>query len=207
MQKKQKALARVLCVVLSLCCVLMSAPLTYAEGLLQLVIDDNVYNRVILDAGSLELYHWKFDASEDKLTLKNFGTSSSPKGQIFAFPYGGAMTIELIGDNYIRLDDSSPLLVVGDITFTGTGRLTVYSNSMYCISTDYSVSVTESASLHLEGMAGIMALKGFSADTTGSVIINATLRLIRRPSRSCAATAPAWRCATGFTPSTTSRAT
>lgn len=178
MQKKQKALARVLCVVLSLCCVLMSAPLTYAEGLLQLVIDDNVYNRVILDAGSLELYHWKFDASEDKLTLKNFGTSSSPKGQIFAFPYGGAMTIELIGDNYIRLDDSSPLLVVGDITFTGTGRLTVYSNSMYCISTDYSVSVTESASLHLEGMAGIMALKGFSVDTTGSVIINATRKAI-----------------------------
>ena len=126
MKKKQKALARVLCLVLSLCCVLMSAPLTYAEGLLQLVIDDNVYNRVILDAGSLELYHWKFDASEDTLILKNFGTSSSPKGKIFAFPYGGAMTIELIGDNYIRLDDASPLLVVGDITFTGTGKLTVY---------------------------------------------------------------------------------
>ena len=178
MKKNRKALVRVICLVLSFCCVLMSAPFTYAEGLLQLVIDGDTYNKVILDAGSLELYHWKFDASEDTLTLKNFGTSSSPKGKIFAFPYGGALTIELIGDNYIRLDEASPLLVVGDITFTGTGRLTVYSHSMYCISTDYSVSVTESASLHLEGMAGIMALKGFSVDTTGSVIINATRKAV-----------------------------
>ena len=178
MKKKYKGFIRLFCLLLSVCFVFASAPISNAEGLLQLIIDNNVYNKVILDAGSLALSHWKFDASEDTLTLENFGTSSNPKGKIFAFPYGGALTINLIGDNYIRVDDESPLLVVGDITFTGTGRLTVYCNSMYGISTDYSVSVTESASLHLECMAGIMALQGFSVNTTGSVIINSTRKAV-----------------------------
>lgn len=172
MKKSTKILSSILCAVCCIALVFSSAPVSNAAGLMRFVIDDKTYTKVYNDMGVLELVHWNYDASEDVLKLKNFGTSEKPQTPIFAYPYSGSMTIELIGDNYIQATHDMAMIFIGNITFTGTGSLTIICNDSYAIFSDYVVSIKEGVTLNISGLAGITAGKGLNIDTTGSVNIH-----------------------------------
>lgn len=178
MKRKTKVLISLFCAVLCAAMVIFSAPVSRAAGMMRLDIDDNTYTKVYTDTGALALVGWTYDASEDTLRLKNFGTAEKPKSPIFAYPYSGSMTIELNGDSYIKASGSLALTVIGHIKFTGTGSLTVISTDTYGINTDYTITVSESASLNVTGLAGIMALKGMTIDTNGSVNVHTSRKSI-----------------------------
>ncbi len=178
MKRRTKVLISALCVMLCAALAIASAPVSRAAGMMRLDIDNHVYTKVYSDIGTLALVGWTYDASEDTLRLKNFGSSDKPQTAIFAYPYSGTMTIELNGNNYIQASREMALTIIGHVKFTGTGSLTVICNDTYGINTDYTVTVSESASLNVTGLAGIMALKGMTIDTAGNVNIHTSRKCI-----------------------------
>lgn len=171
MKGTKKTLFRAFCVLLCFAVAVCTAPITRAAGLLRLIIDGNTYNRVYTDTGVLAITHWAYDASDDVLRLENFGTQESPQSKIFAYPYSGSMTVELIGDNYITVNRETAVSIIGNVTFTGTGSLTINCPDSYSIYTDYQLTVSQGASITINALAGITAEKGFVIDTTGSISI------------------------------------
>lgn len=178
MKRRTKVLISMLCVVMCAALAIASAPISHAVGLMRLDIDEHIYTKVYTDTGALALVGWTYDASEDTLRLENFGTAEKPQTPIFAYPYSGSMTIELNGDSYIQASNEMALTVIGHIKFTGTGSLTIICNDTYAINTDYTITVSESASLNISGLAGIMALKGITIDTAGSVNVHTSRKSI-----------------------------
>ncbi len=178
MKRRTKVLISLFCAALCAAMVIFSAPVSRAAGMMRLDIDDHTYTKVYSDTGALALVGWTYDASEDTLRLKNFGSADKPQSPIFAYPYSGSMTIELNGDNYIKASKSLALTIIGHVKFTGTGSLTVISTDTYGINTDYTITVSESASLNVTGLAGIMALKGMTIDTNGSVNVHTSRKSI-----------------------------
>lgn len=178
MKRKSKVFISILCVLICAAVIIMSAPVSHAAGMMRLDIDEHTYTKVYTDTGALALVGWTYDASEDTLRLKNFGTAEKPQTPIFAYPYSGSMTIELNGDSYIRASKEAAITIIGHVKFTGTGSLTIISTDTYAINTDYTVTVGESASLNITGLAGVMALKGVTIDTAGSINIHTSRKSI-----------------------------
>ncbi len=172
MKKGLKILLSAVCVALCLALAFGSAPVSRAAGMMRLIIDGKTYTKVYNDMGILDLTHWNYDFSTDTLKLKNFGSADSPQSEIMAYPYSGSMTIELTGDNYISVSRQMAIIIIGNVTFTGTGSLTIVCSDSYAIYSDYVVSIEESASLNINALAGITALKGFNVSTSGSVNIH-----------------------------------
>ncbi len=175
-----KALKRILfvfmCAFLAVACMVTTMPDVKAAGIMRMVIDGITYNKEYTDLGALALTHWHYDASEDKLTLENFGTSYEPKSELFVYPYSGNLTVELKGNSYIYASSKSAMIIIGNVKFIGDGSLTLICDNTYALNTDYMVSVTESSSLNIDGLAGIMAIKGINIDTTGNVNIHTSTR-------------------------------
>ncbi len=178
MKIAKKILSVFMCVLLSVVCLIATVPVARAAGIMRMVIDGQTYYKEYTDLGALELVNWHYDASEDKLTLENFGTSYQPKSDLFVYPYSGNLTVELRGNNYIYASSKSAMIVIGNVKFTGNGSLTLICDNSYALNTDYTVSVTESASLNIDGLAGIMAIKGVNIDTTSNVNIHTSTRCI-----------------------------
>lgn len=174
MKKGTKIFLRLLCVAFCVVLAVSTAPVSRAAGMMRFIIDDKVYNKVYNDMGSLVLTHWNYDASEDKLTLQNFGTSDSPETPIFIYPYSGNITVEIQGDNYIQASREMAMIIIGHVTFTGSGTLNIIAADTYGIYTDYSVTISDSANLNINALAGITALKGFDIHTAGTVNIHTT---------------------------------
>lgn len=173
MKQLKKALCVFLCAVLSFAIVFGTAPVTVAAGMLRLIVEDTVYSKVYTNIGSVALLHWSYDVSDDKLILSNFGTASNPKPMIFAYPYSGKLTVELRGDNYIKADGEPGLVFIGDVTFVGSGSLTLMCKDSYCFSSEYAFNVTEGVSMTMNGYCGVSAEGSISIDTTGSFNVNA----------------------------------
>ena len=165
-----------MCAFLAVACMLTTMPEVKAAGIMRMVIDGITYNKEYTDLGALALTHWQYDASEDKLTLENFGTSYNPKTEIFVYPYSGNLTVELKGNNYVYASSKSAMIIIGNVKFTGDGSLTLICDNTYALNTDYMVSITEGASLNIDGLAGVMAIKGINIDTTGNVNIHTSTR-------------------------------
>ncbi len=173
-KKGTKIFLRFLCLAVCVVLAVSMAPVSRAAGMMRLVIDQHTYSKVYNDMGSLALTHWNYDYSEDTLTLENFGTANSPQTPIFAYPYSGNMTVELRGNNYIKASREMAMIIIGHLTFTGSGTLTVIAADTYGIYTDYSVTIKDGASLNINALAGITGMKGFNIDTTGSINIHTT---------------------------------
>ena len=165
-----------MCAFLAVACMLTTMPEVKAAGIMRMVIDGITYNKEYTDLGTLALTHWQYDASEDKLTLENFGTSYNPKTELFVYPYSGNLTVELKGNNYVYASSKSAMIIIGNVKFTGEGSLTLICDNTYALNTDYMVSITEGASLNIDGLAGVMAIKGINIDTTGNVNIHTSTR-------------------------------
>lgn len=165
-----------ICAFLAVACMITTMPEVKAAGVMRMVIDGITYNKEYTDLGTLALTHWHYDASEDKLTLEDFGTSYEPKSELFVYPYSGNLTVELKGNSYIYASSKSAMIIIGNVKFTGNGSLTLICDNTYALNTDYTVSITESSSLNIDGLAGIMAIKGINIDTAGSVNINTSTR-------------------------------
>ena len=176
MKKAKKILLVFICVFLSLSCMITTVPVVRAAGIMRMVIDGITYYKEYTDLGSLALSHWHYDASEDVLTLENFGTTIKPKSELFVYPYSGNLTIELKGDNYIETSAKNAMIIIGNVKFTGDGSLTLVCDNTYAINTDYKVSITENASVNINALAGIMAIKGIDISTTGNVNIHTSTR-------------------------------
>lgn len=174
MKKGTKILLGLLSVALCAVLIFSTAPVSKAAGMMRFIIDDQVYNKVYNDMGSLLLTHYHYDYSEDKLTLENFGSADSPETPLFIYPYSGNITIELKGNNYIKAEREMALIIIGNVTFTGDGTLNVISADTYGIYTDYKVTVAESASLNINALAGITAIKGVDIHTAGNINIHTT---------------------------------
>ncbi|MBQ3499193.1 MAG: InlB B-repeat-containing protein [Clostridia bacterium] len=176
MKNLKRVLFIFICAFLAVACMVTTVPEVKAAGVMRMVIDGITYNKEYTDLGALALTHWHYDASEDKLTLENFGTSYEPKSELFVYPYSGNLTVELKGNSYIYASSKSAMIIIGNVKFTGNGSLTLICDNTYALNTDYTVSITESASLNIDGLAGIMAIKGISIDTTGNVNIHTSTR-------------------------------
>lgn len=176
MKRVKRILFIFICAFLAVACMLTTMPEIKAAGIMRMVIDGITYNKEYTDLGALALTHWHYDASEDKLTLENFGTSYEPKSELFVYPYSGNLTVELKGNSYVYASSKSAMIIIGNVKFTGDGSLTLICDNTYALNTDYMVSVTESASLNIDGLAGIMAIKGIRIDTVGNVNINTSTR-------------------------------
>lgn len=174
MKKGAKLLLGLLSLVLCAVLVFSTAPVSKAAGMMRFIIDDQVYNKVYNDMGSLALTHYHYDFSEDKLTLENFGSADSPETPLFIYPYSGNITIELKGNNYIKSEREMALIIIGNVTFTGDGTLNVISADTYGIYTDYKVTVAESANLNINALAGVTAIKGLDIHTSGRINIHTT---------------------------------
>lgn len=174
MKKGTKLLFGLLSVTLCAVLIFSTAPVSKAAGMMRFIIDDQVYNKVYNDMGSVVLTHYHYDYSEDKLTLENFGSADSPETPLFIYPYSGNITIELKGNNYIKSEREMALIVIGNVTFTGDGTLNVISADTYGIYTDYKVTVAESASLNVNALAGVTAIKGLDIRTAGNINIHTT---------------------------------
>lgn len=174
MKKSTKLFLSLLCVALCAALAFGTAPISEAAGMMRFIIDDQVYNKVYNDMGALALTHYHYDYSEDKLTLENFGSADSPETPLFIYPYSGNITIELKGNNYIKSEREMALIVIGNVTFTGDGTLNVISADTYGIYTDYKLTVSESASLNVNALAGITAIKGLEIRTAGNINIHTT---------------------------------
>ncbi len=172
MKKRTKIINRILCFVCCLAILVCTAPISYAAGLMKLTIDDRDYTKIYTDTGALDLVHWTYDVSEDTLRLENFGTAQKPKPPIFAYPYSGSMSIELTGDNYIEATHEMAMIIIGHVTFKGTGTLNIKCLDTYAIYTDYTINIEESVSIKIDALAGITAAKGLNINTSGSVLIN-----------------------------------
>ena len=177
-----KSIKRILfilaCMFLAAACAVSTVPVARAAGIMRMVIDGNTYYKEYTDLGSLALSHWYYDASEDVLTLENFGTTIKPKSELFVYPYSGNLTIELKGENYIEASSKNAMIIIGNVKFVGDGSLTLVCDNSYAINTDYKVSVTENTSLYINALAGIMAIKGIDINTTGNVNIHTSTRCI-----------------------------
>ncbi len=174
MKKGTRILLGLFSVVLCAALVFSTAPVSKAAGMMRFIIGDQVYNKVYNDMGSLLLTHYHYDYSEDKLTLENFGTANSPETPLFIYPYSGNITIELKGNNYIKAEREMAMIIIGNVTFTGNGTLNIIAADTYGIYTDYTLTVAESASLNINALAGITAIKGVDIHTTGSLNIHTT---------------------------------
>ena len=174
MKKYTKPVLVLFCVALCAVFVFSTAPVSKAAGMMRFIIDDQVYNKVYNDMGSVALTHYHYDYSEDKLTLENFGSADSPETPLFIYPYSGNITIELKGNNYIKSEREMALIVIGNVTFTGDGTLNVISADTYGIYTDYKVTVADSASLNVNALAGVTAIKGLEIRTAGSINVHTT---------------------------------
>ncbi len=172
MKRGTKILLSILCSICCLAILISNAPISRAAGLMRFVIDEKTYTKVYNDMGILDIVHWNYDASNDVLTLKEFGTSDKPQTPILAYPYSGSITIELIGNNYIEATHEMAMIIIGNVTFTGTGSLTIVCNDSYAVFTDYTVTVRDGVTLNINGLAGITAGKGLNINTTGSVNIH-----------------------------------
>lgn len=176
MKAAKKILLAALGVVMAALCMISSVPKIHAAGIMRMVIDGITYYKEYTDLGALALSHWHYDASDDVLTLENFGTTINPKSELFVYPYSGNLTICLKGDNYIYASAKNAMVIIGNVKFTGDGSLTLVCDNSYAINTDYRVSVTEGASLNINALAGIMAIKGIDINTTGTVNIHTSTR-------------------------------
>ncbi|MBQ8026744.1 MAG: hypothetical protein IJ261_01350, partial [Clostridia bacterium] len=176
MKTAKRIFVMAMCIFLAAACFIASAPEAKAAGIMRMVIDDITYYKEYTDLGALALSHWHYDASDDVLTLENFGTTLKPKSELFVYPYSGNLTINLKGDNYIYASAKSAMIIIGNVKFTGDGSLTLICDNTYAINTDYTVSVTEGASLNIDALAGIMAIKGININTTGNVNIITSTR-------------------------------
>lgn len=174
MKKGAKLLLGLLSLVLCTVLVFSTAPVSKAAGMMRFIIGDKVYTKVYNDMGSLALTHYHYDYSADKLTLENFGSSTSPETPLFIYPYSGNITVELRGNNYIKSEREMAMIIIGNVTFTGDGTLTVISADTYGIYTDYKVTVADSANLNINALAGVTALKGFDIHTSGNVNVHTT---------------------------------
>ncbi len=176
MKTAKKILLATVCVMLASLCIMSSFPKTQAAGIMRMVIDDITYYKEYTDLGSLALSHWHYDASDDVLTLENFGTTIKPKSELFVYPYSGNLTINLKGDNYIYASAKNAMVIIGNVKFTGDGSLTLVCDNSYAINTDYRVTITDNVSLNINALAGIMAIKGIEISTTGNVNIHTSTR-------------------------------
>lgn len=176
MKTAKKMLYAAMSVILAAVFIISSVPISRAAGVMRMVIDGIDYYKEYTDLGSLALSHWHYDASEDVLTLENFGTTLKPKSELFVYPYSGNLTIKLKGDNYIHSSAKNAMIIIGNVKFTGDGSLTIVCDNTYAINTDYRVSITESASLNINALAGIMAIKGIDINTSGNVNIHTSTR-------------------------------
>lgn len=172
MKKSVKLLRALICLFVCASIFVTVAPMnTLAAGMMRIIIDDTVYDKVRTDMGVLDVTHWHYDSSEDKLTLKNFGSKEKPQTKIFLYPYSGNMTVELQGDNYITVSGSTAFIAVGNITFVGDGTLTVVANDSACIYSEYGVSITQGVNLNLTGVTGITSIRDTYINTTGTINI------------------------------------
>ncbi|MBO5360376.1 MAG: InlB B-repeat-containing protein [Clostridia bacterium] len=176
MKTAKKMLYAAMSVILAAVFIISSVPVSRAAGVMRMLIDGIDYYKEYTDLGSLALSHWHYDASEDVLTLENFGTTLKPKSELFVYPYSGNLTIKLKGDNYIHSSAKNAMIIIGNVKFTGDGSLTIVCDNTYAINTDYKVSITESASLNINALAGVMAIKGVDINTTGNVNIHTSTR-------------------------------
>ncbi len=176
MKTAKKLIFAVMCVAVAAACIVASVPKARAAGVLRMVIDDHTYSKEYTDLGALALTNWHYSASKDVLTLENYGTSYAPRPEIFIYPYSGNVTVNLKGDNYIYSSMDNAMIFIGNVTFVGDGSLTLITDNTYAINTDYKVTVAESATLNINGLAGIMAINGIEINTTGNVNIHTTTR-------------------------------
>lgn len=176
MKTAKKILLAAVCVILAALCIVSSVPKVQAAGIMRMVIDDITYYKEYTDLGSLALSHWHYDASDDVLTLENFGTTIKPKSELFVYPYSGNLTINLKGDNYIYASSKNAMVIIGNVKFTGDGSLTIVCDNTYAINTDYRVTITDNVSLNINALAGIMAIKGIEISTMGNVNIHTSTR-------------------------------
>lgn len=176
MKTAKKIFFATMSVMLAAVFMLSSVPVSRAAGIMRMVIDGITYYKEYTDLGALALSHWHYDASEDVLTLENFGTTIKPKSELFVYPYSGNLTIKLKGDNYIYSSAKNAMIIIGNVKFVGDGSLTIVCDNSYAINTDYRVSITENASLNINALAGIMAIKGIDINTTGNVNIHTSTR-------------------------------
>ncbi len=176
MKTAKRILFATMSVMLAAVFMLSSVPISRAAGIMRMVIDDITYYKEYTDLGSLALSHWHYDASEDMLTLENFGTTIKPKSELFVYPYSGNLTIKLKGDNYIYSSAKNAMIIIGNVKFIGDGSLTIVCDNSYAINTDYRVSITENASLNINALAGIMAIKGIDISTSANVNIHTSTR-------------------------------
>ncbi len=176
MKNAKRLLVVFMCAFLAVACMITTMPEVRAAGIMRMVIDGITYNKEYTDLGALALVNWHYDASDDVLTLENFGTSYQPKSELFVYPYSGNLTVELKGNSYIYASAKSAMIIIGNVKFIGNGSLTLICDNTYAINTDYTVSVTEGASLNIDGLAGIMAIKGININTTGNVNIHTSTR-------------------------------
>ncbi len=176
MKTAKRIMYVVVSIMLAVAFTVSTVPLTRAAGIMRMVIDGITYYKEYTDLGALALSHWHYDASEDVLTLENFGTTIKPKSEIFVYPYSGNLTINLKGDNYIYSSAKNAMIIIGNVKFTGDGSLTIVCDNTYAINTDYKVTITDSASLNINALAGIMAIKGIDISTKGNVNIHTSTR-------------------------------
>ncbi len=176
MKTAKRLLLAILCVIVSSAYIISSVPTAHAAGVMRLIIDDKTYTKEYTDLGALALTGWHYSASSDTLTLENYGTTIAPKSEIFVYPYSGNLTVELKGDNYIYSSNTNGMIFIGNVKFVGDGSLTVIADNSYAINTDYKVTITDSASININALAGIMAIKGIDINTTGNVNIHTSTR-------------------------------
>ncbi len=176
MKTARNFLFAVMCVLLSAFCIVQNMPVTHAAGVMRLVIAGHTYTKEYTDLGALALTGWHYSASSDTLTLENYGSTLTPQSEIFVYPYSGNLTVELKGDNYIYTSGTNAMIFIGNVKFTGDGSLTLVSDNSYAINTDYKVTITDSASLNINALAGIMAIKGIEISTSANVNIHTSTR-------------------------------
>ena len=176
MKTSKKILYAAMSLMLVVAFMVTSVPISRAAGIMRMVIDGSTYHKEYTDLGSLALSHWHYDASDDVLTLENFGTTIKPKSELFVYPYSGNLTIKLKGDNYIYTSAKNAMIIIGNVKFVGDGSLTLVCDNTYAINTDYKVTIAENASLNINALAGIMAIKGIEISTSGNVNIHTSTR-------------------------------
>lgn len=176
MKTAKRLLPAIICVIVAVAFVLAGLPTAHAAGVMRLVIDNKTYTKEYTDLGALALTGWHYSASSDTLTLQNYGTTIEPQSEIFVYPYSGNLTVELKGDNYIYSSNSNCMIFIGNVKFVGDGSLTLIADNSYAINTDYRVSVSDSVSLNINALAGIMAIKGIDINTSGNVNIHTSTR-------------------------------
>lgn len=176
MKTARKFLIALTSVFVALFCVASNMPVAHGAGVMRLVIAGNTYTKEYTDLGALALTGWHYSASSDTLTLENYGTTIKPQSEVFVYPYSGNLTVELKGDNYIYTSGTNAMIFIGNVKFTGNGSLTLVSDNSYAINTDYKVTVTDSASLNINALAGIMAIKGIEISTSANVNIHTSTR-------------------------------